>query len=336
VDTTTFKISPDILSIWKNELDTILFDIPELQKAKKFKRKENFYHYTNLAGLKAIVEKQCLFASNSAFLNDKEEFYFGIKLFCDTICLLEIEKEFISHKKLFETMKSLLNLKKSNRYVTCFSSDGDLLSQWRAYADDGKGIAIGFDSKQLVEAFKIKADGLFIIYDSEVQKKISDIILRKCAKFYIEKKNQFDWGGDDAFDKFVSEEIIFFINRYVGQFKHNAFNEEKEFRFDMAIDDEINKDRELLYRVGKNNLLVPHLFLKTNYLDEKEQRSKTQQGLEELENEKQFKIKRLPINSIIIGPSMNFELNQQAIGDFLKKHGYENVNIKESNVPYRI
>ncbi|WP_416152053.1 DUF2971 domain-containing protein [Pseudomonas sp. Bout1] len=33
--------------------------------------------------------------------------------------------------------------------ATCFSKAGDVLSQWRAYADDGQGYAIGFDSKLL-------------------------------------------------------------------------------------------------------------------------------------------------------------------------------------------
>lgn len=30
-------------------------------------------------------------------------------------------------------------------YAMCFSADGDLLSQWRGYANDGTGVCIGFD-----------------------------------------------------------------------------------------------------------------------------------------------------------------------------------------------
>lgn len=30
-------------------------------------------------------------------------------------------------------------------FVMCFSNEGDLLSQWRAYANDGAGLAIGFN-----------------------------------------------------------------------------------------------------------------------------------------------------------------------------------------------
>lgn len=324
------------MSNWKSELETILAGLPELQKAKKITKNDTFFHYTNLFGLKAIIENQSLFASNSAFLNDKEEFYFGIKLFCETVCILESEKEFVAYSSLFENIKSNLNRKKSNRYVTCFSLDGDLLSQWRAYADDGKGIAIGFDPKQLIEAFEFKADGLFIVYDHSEQEIISDAVLRQCVRFYTGKKNLFDWGGEAQFDTIVSEEVTFFINRYVGQFKHNAFIEENEYRFDLAIDSDINQDRELHYRVSKNNLLVPHLLLKTNYQDERDQQQKSSQVLAESEKDERYKVKLLPINSIIIGPSIDYELNKQSIEEFLKKQGYVDVIIEKSKVPYRI
>jgi hypothetical protein len=34
-------------------------------------------------------------------------------------------------------------------YISCFSKDKDSLSQWRGYGDDGRGIAIGFNSEVL-------------------------------------------------------------------------------------------------------------------------------------------------------------------------------------------
>lgn len=39
-------------------------------------------------------------------------------------------------------------------FVCCFSEKGDLLSQWRGYADDGNGIAIGFDADMLKQIGK--------------------------------------------------------------------------------------------------------------------------------------------------------------------------------------
>lgn len=39
------------------------------------------------------------------------------------------------------------NDSKFSPYVCCFSEDGDMLSQWRGYANDGHGFSIGFNSE---------------------------------------------------------------------------------------------------------------------------------------------------------------------------------------------
>ena len=39
------------------------------------------YHYTSIGGLKGIVESNCLHATNIRYLNDSEEFYFGLDYF---------------------------------------------------------------------------------------------------------------------------------------------------------------------------------------------------------------------------------------------------------------
>lgn len=44
--------------------------------------------------------------------------------------------------------------KKIKRYICCFSGEGDLLSQWRAYADDGQGISVGFKKSQIKDFLK--------------------------------------------------------------------------------------------------------------------------------------------------------------------------------------
>lgn len=38
-------------------------------------------------------------------------------------------------------------------FALCLSEKGDLLSQWRAYANDGRGVSIGFDAKILTDDF---------------------------------------------------------------------------------------------------------------------------------------------------------------------------------------
>lgn len=36
-------------------------------------------------------------------------------------------------------------------FVICLSEEGDLLSQWRGYADDGRGMCLGFNVHELLE-----------------------------------------------------------------------------------------------------------------------------------------------------------------------------------------
>jgi hypothetical protein len=47
-----------------------------------------------------------------------------------------------------------LSIEATAHYFVCsFSSDSEELGQWRAYADNGRGYALGFDGKELVDAF---------------------------------------------------------------------------------------------------------------------------------------------------------------------------------------
>jgi len=44
-------------------------------------------------------------------------------------------------------------------FVGCFSSTGDNLDQWRAYADNGRGFALGFDGPRLTTTFDAGGNG---------------------------------------------------------------------------------------------------------------------------------------------------------------------------------
>lgn len=54
----------------------------------------------------------------------------------------------------------------------CFSSEPDLLSQWRGYADDGFGMCIGFDREKLASIVGDEAELFAVEYNMERQKEI--------------------------------------------------------------------------------------------------------------------------------------------------------------------
>lgn len=317
-------------------------DLSSALKSFKLNKKPHgvnvLYHYTDLNGLKGIIENQSFLSSNSAYLNDKEEFYYGVNLFKTAISSYQPQTP-DEENIIEEISKELNNKSESYHFVTCFSIEGDSLSQWRAYANDGKGIAIGFNLKKLIEAFEPKASGLLIEYNLEVQNQAAQIIVERTIQFYSSRLEIFRSFTPENLNAIIADEANEVFNKYIGQFKHNSFIEEREYRFDLSIDKDINVNREISYRVGRNNLLVPFLYLKTNYQEEVDSRKENvdTQSTEDIQKKFKQKARQLPISELVIGPSLDYHLNKKSIAGFLKKNGYcEDIEIKESIVPYRI
>lgn len=67
-------------------------------------------------------------------------------------------------------------------FVSCLCEDGDILSQWRGYANDGKGCSIGFSREELLR-FCNNSDGMIrfskVKYVNEQQ---LDMIIKKEAE----------------------------------------------------------------------------------------------------------------------------------------------------------
>jgi hypothetical protein len=101
--------------------------------------------------------------------------------------------------------------------ISSYSLDGDVLSQWRAYADDGHGFAIGF-SKQLME---LPAKPLRVLYDEEIQ--ISELQGNLRHTYEYERSIGFKYD-----DKFKSH--WYQIGVDLCAYKNPAFSEEKEIR----------------------------------------------------------------------------------------------------------
>jgi len=105
----------------------------------------------------------------------------------------------------------------------CLSKQNDVLSQWRSYADDGRGISLGIDVNILLKQSN-KLKGNDIIYDKKEQinllnEKIKDKVLDELEKA-IDSKNE-----NDIFNK--SRILISHILNETVICKNPAFQEEK-------------------------------------------------------------------------------------------------------------
>lgn len=108
------------------------------------------YHYCNESVFKKIIETQEIWLSDITKMNDEDEYRSGYEIIREELNGFGLE----NHDIINEMSDSNLN-QAFNILVGCFSSNGDLKSQWSEYADQGKGVSIGFN------ADKIKQHNLF-------------------------------------------------------------------------------------------------------------------------------------------------------------------------------
>src|SRR5688572_10740032 len=106
------------------------------------KESTTLYHYCSNEALVSIVAGKQICLSLLSLSNDSMEGKW-IRKFFEDACKAEgvnalDEQALLRHLDNFIEMSEALGF--------CMSGDGDVLSQWRAYAGNGGGVAIGFDS----------------------------------------------------------------------------------------------------------------------------------------------------------------------------------------------
>lgn len=206
----------------KNENENVGKDIEDV-----------YYHYCSIKSFKSIIKSKSIWLTNAKFMNDRLENKMIEENFDYIIEILKPLKTEIFIDNLIENFKQY----KNEVYLFCLSKNPDKLSQWRGYADDGKGVAIGFsmrlgaDVLYRVPFFGDKDDQLGIhevIYEKDKQK---EKILRMCDN-EVKMKNNY---SVDLSLKLVDLSMIF---------KNKSFKEEEEVRLMFVWDDKCESKPE--------------------------------------------------------------------------------------------
>jgi len=97
------------------------------------------HHYTNVKGALGILESGQIWFTERAHLNDPSEVSHGIEI------AAAILRERGKKEDASRLGGAAQNVFRDFRFFSAsFSFEGDDLSQWRAYADDGKGVVLSF------------------------------------------------------------------------------------------------------------------------------------------------------------------------------------------------
>lgn len=278
---------------------------------------EVMYHYCSVDTFFNIIKTSSIWLSDIAKSNDYQEC-----VRCRVIVNKGMEEYLRDDDEALKVWSTwyesgVYNNFSMKTFCGCFSESKDKLSQWRGYAEDGKGIAIGFDREVLEELNQISefhtAFGK-VIYDNP-QEYVQGIIADNI------KKLEYKGIGHVALELSWNYRMQFpFV-------KNPSFEEEKEWRvvvcstighYNIPSSDNILFSK-IKYRTT-NNKLVPYIEMNFE------------------------KVKQSIIKEIFIGPKSEVEVED--IVNFLSFYGYydgiergynsqEPVNIRKSDITYR-
>jgi hypothetical protein len=276
---------------------------------------ELIYHYCPAQAFIEITNSRTMWLSAYWTMNDETEREWGYRAFEKAAKQLQEEVGEVFLDQIYKPIR--VSLAHSVAMIASFSLEGDLLSQWLRYADDGRGFSIGFLAKPMKP---LPIRHLRVLYDEGLQAKE---LLGNLKHIYQHEKS-IGFKYDNQF-----QTHLFNIGNDLCAYKNPAFKEEREIRFvhmsGMIPEGDSVKIMALGARDERGKRL--HKPLKIHF--------RVRDGVVTpyvvLDYSKNAAIS--PIKEIILGPrNENSELN---INLFLNTIGVKDVVVRRSTAPYR-
>jgi len=256
------------------------------------------YHYTDANGLIGLIENGCIWATHAGRLNDSSENKHGFKLVIEYVNN-NLPK---SSRPLIE--KALLDVRSVDTYVACYSTEDNLLSQWRNYTGGRVGYSLGFETSQMATLDDRMPLLEQVIYEDEKAKALRDLLLQKVDDFL--NTNSF---GEVEVGCLIGTASSM-LNTIACIIKHHKFKEESEYR-QFFQPGRTGLKMEPFFRAGKFGLTP---YVKIQFSEDK----------------------KLPLKNITVGPCLDFDIERNTLKILLEKNGYKGVEILDSKIPLRV
>ena len=295
---------------------------------------ELMYHYTSLSTLQCLLDNisnkhEFIFHASSIYsMNDSQEFIHGYNIVLDWFKKYE-EEQGIKENRLSEIWDNYLEnhtkeefnslfiekLYKEEHipYVIAFSQNGDSLPLWSMYGVDGKGVSLGFYENIL----RIKRNKRIIDYKIELESKIDvfDVMYQNAPNLDELRTNalerQYKQYLEEA-NKNNREHLLRVQMKHLGiatiivspYIKHPAYAFEEEKRLAVNKRDE----DKVLYKINSKGNMISYI---------------------------EIPIPKRNLQSITIGPCVDFVSTKRVLEQQLDKREIKNVEIRQSEIPYR-
>ena len=229
-------------------------------------------------------------------------------------------------------------------FALCLSEEGDLLSQWRGYADDGKGICLGLNVEEILKFVGISSVSGFSLEKVEyLSKEQIDEWVKNVANQMLGiveiilgaiEEGNIQYYSAKEFDEDIFNTIYYNILSEVEEsikFKTEGFKEEKEWRF--FIKNSLNKDDIKGKKITSIGTLGEGARRKTSkYVADNVEFKIKENDMVPFVSLKFEKFHNNLINQVICGP--NNKIREKDLELFLRKYGYRNCKGRKTNITY--
>ena len=200
------------------------------------------YHYCSPEAFVSIVKNKTVRFSDINMMNDAEEGRWGYQVWLEIANKLlapgpqmglpePVGLDFIDAVDSFWSISGV----RVTSFIAAFSKDADSLSQWRAYADDGRGYAVGFRSSALR---RLPIQLLEVCYDLDQQ--VREMLISVSAVFleWLDKGRDFNqpWFRQRCLELAMSSIA----------FKNPAWRDEQEVRCQHVVSVDISESGWIL------------------------------------------------------------------------------------------
>ncbi|ATC62841.1 hypothetical protein CMV30_02045 [Nibricoccus aquaticus] len=129
------------------------FSAPDIRDPGPFDGQIILYHYCDANAFVNILKTGKIWLSHRASLNDTQEGKWVLTLLSE----MTEKTSDLETKGFLENIRFSLEDELHDIFLCSFSKQGDQLGQWRAYADNGAGFALGFRPENFDVPFQIPA-----------------------------------------------------------------------------------------------------------------------------------------------------------------------------------
>lgn len=271
---------------------------------------EVIYHYTDAAGLYGTLRTGKIWATDTHFLNDREEMTHLISAAKRHISTLASGNADKALRKLYRNIEHFQNMESLNSYfVFSLSSEKDDLSQWRGYARDGCGFTIGLSTAAILKQSNAGDFGFAKVeYEPDRQAKLLDLALCDIREAMVTLIAADPDNADDIAASAASN-YDWCVEHMAAISKHKSFISENEWRI-VASTTNSRPTFDILTRV-RGYKVVPYTEIALKQPDGK-----------------------LPLVSIGVGPGFQFSEQKQAVDFMCREFGYQ-PEIYAADSPYR-